>query len=289
MKLIDGKKLAEKINLQTKQLIETKAEKRPGLAIILVGSQEDSKLYVKLKEKEAFKIGIETHTYLFDEEASKEEILEVVEYLNNDPEIDAILVQLPLPKKFDACEIIFKIDPRKDVDRFHPDNVSILQKTCSHSHVIPPVLAVVLEILKSINCELEDKNICIIANSDLFGKSLAKVLECKKAQVCVLRSGDKNIIQKASKADILISAIGKPKFVGEEMVKEGAVVIDIGISKKGKSVLGDVDLEKVKNKVSYITPVPGGVGPMTVAMLLRNTFELAQKKAKSPVQASEKK
>jgi methylenetetrahydrofolate dehydrogenase (NADP+)/methenyltetrahydrofolate cyclohydrolase len=238
---------------------------------------------VKLKEKTALKVGVETHSYLFEKNCSQKEILEVIEYLNNDKEIDAVLVQLPLPKKLNACEIISSIEPTKDVDRFHPENVAILRNTCDHQHVIPPVLAVVLEILKNIKYDIETKEVCILANSDLFGKSLAKVLECEKAKVCVLRPKDDNIIERTSKADILISAIGKPGFIDDKMIKDGAVVIDIGITKKGKKVLGDVDFEKVKEKASYITPVPGGVGPITVAMLLRNTLMLAKKEDRNQI------
>lgn len=283
MKIIDGNKLAQKINLQTKEMVESLEGKRPGLAIILVGEREDSKLYVELKEKQARKIGIETHKYVCGENAREEEILEAISHLNSDPEVDAVLVQLPLPDKFDTDKIISAIDPNKDVDRFHPQNVAVLRETCSHQEVMPPVLAAVLELLANVGCELQDKNVCVVANSEIFGKSLKKVLECKGAKVRLASFGQEGLEERTSKADVLISATGKPLFIKKEMLKQGAAVVDIGITKKGKKVLGDVDLEDVQDKVSFITPVPGGVGPVTVAMLLRNTVELAKAEDKNKI------
>lgn len=272
-KIINGKALAEKIKDSIiKEIVKLKI--RPNLAIILIGKREDSEIYVSLKEKEAKKIGIDTHLYKCPENITGHEILEIIKCLNNDELIDAILVQLPLPKSIDTDTIIKAISPAKDVDCFHPDNLKILFKACNHTNAAPPVFEAVLEMLKSINCDLKNKQTCIIANSDVFGKSLKHVLKCKGAKARVVRADDKNLTSKTVQADILITAIGKPKFIKKDMVKKNAVIIDIGITKKNKKVYGDVDFEDVKDKAGYISPVPGGVGPLTIAMAFKNTLEL---------------
>jgi methylenetetrahydrofolate dehydrogenase (NADP+)/methenyltetrahydrofolate cyclohydrolase len=276
MQIIDGKKLSEKIkDGLVKEIV--KLGKRPNLAIILIGKRQDSSLYVGLKEKEAKKVGIDTHLYKCPENISEKEVLEIIDCLNRDELIDAILVQLPLPKNLDTDKIIKAVDPEKDVDRFHPDNLNELLKSCSHAHVMPPVFEVVLEMLRSINCEIKDKEVCIVANSDIFGKSLAKVLECKQARTVVVHGDDINLKEKTCEADILITAVGNPEFIKKDMIKKDAVVIDIGITKEEKKVYGDVDFKDVKDKISFITPVPGGVGPMTIAMAFKNTLELYKK------------
>ncbi len=281
--IIDGKKLAEKIKDNiVKEILELNNNKpdcphRPNLAIILVGDREDSKLYVNLKEKEAEKVGIDIHIYRCPENTPEKKILEIVECLNNDELIDGILVQLPLPTGFDPNKIITTINPAKDVDCFHPENLKITLGSCNHHHILSPVFSAVLEMLKSINCQLKGKQVCIIANSDIFGKSLAKILACRGAKAETIKASDKNLKEKTVKADILITAVGQPKFIKKSMIKKGAVIIDIGITKKGKKIHGDVDFTQVKDKASYITPVPGGVGPLTIAMLFRNTLELYKK------------
>lgn len=286
MKIIDGKKLAEKIkDGLVKKILKLNGPK-PNLAIILVGRRQDSSLYVGLKEREAKKVGIDTHLYKCPENITEQEVLDIIEHLNKDELIDAILLQLPLPKNLDTDKIIKAIDPAKDVDGFHPDSLGKLLKSCNHKNIVPPVFEVVLEMLKSINYELTGKEICIVANSDIFGKNLAKVLECKQAKVEVVHGDDKDLKNKTSKADILITAVGKPEFIKKDMVKKDAVVIDVGITKKDasagsalkKKVYGDVDFKDVKDKVSYITPVPGGVGPMTIAMAFKNTLELYKRR-----------
>jgi len=279
-KIIDGQKLAKKIkNKIVKEITELQG-KRPNLAIILIGAREDSHLYVDLKEKEAKKVGIDTHIYRCRPDTDEAEIFDMVDYLNNDKTIDAILIQLPLPDGFDTDGIIRAIDKNKDVDRFHPHNLEILFKTCDHSRVIPPVFEVILEILKNIKCDLKDKKVCLISNSDIFSKSLAKVLECQQAKVDITSFNDSQLAVKTRQADILITAVGQPKFIKKEMIKKEAVIIDIGITKQGGKVLGDVDFEDVKDKAGFITPVPGGVGPMTIAMLFKNTLELYKQRHK---------
>ncbi|MDD5032222.1 MAG: bifunctional 5,10-methylenetetrahydrofolate dehydrogenase/5,10-methenyltetrahydrofolate cyclohydrolase [Patescibacteria group bacterium] len=282
-KIIDGQALAEKIKDQiVKEILALNNNKpdclnRPNLAIILVGEREDSKLYVSLKEREAKKVGIDTHIYRCPEKTKEKEILEIIDCLNKDELIDGILVQLPLPEGFHTDKIIKFMDPKKDVDRFHPENIKTLMSSCESGHMLPPVPGTVLEILKSINYDLADKKVCLIVNSDIFGRSLGKILECQKAKVKIVKAADENLSEETSQADILITAVGQPKFIKKEMVKEEAVVIDIGITKEDKKVYGDVDFAEVKDKVSYITPVPGGVGPMTIAMLFKNTLELYKK------------
>ncbi|MDD5291431.1 MAG: bifunctional 5,10-methylenetetrahydrofolate dehydrogenase/5,10-methenyltetrahydrofolate cyclohydrolase [Patescibacteria group bacterium] len=279
-KIIDGQALAEKIKDQiVKEILELNnnkpdCQRRPNLAIILIGEREDSKLYVNLKEKEAKRVGIDVHTYKLPENTEENKIISTIECLNNDKLIDGILVQLPLPKGFDTDKIIKAIDPSKDVDCFHPENLKIILGSCNHNHLISPVFSAVLEMLSGVGYQLKNKKICIIANSDIFGKSLEKILECQKAKVKTIKSGDKNLGKETSEADILITAIGKPKFIKKEMIKKEAIVIDIGITKKAGKVCGDVDFAEVKDKAGYITPVPGGVGPLTIAMLFRNTLEL---------------
>jgi methylenetetrahydrofolate dehydrogenase (NADP+)/methenyltetrahydrofolate cyclohydrolase len=315
MKIIDGRTLAEKIKdkiiieILGKDFFEEKncrdsscvchihkendKEKkhllicpRPNLAIILIGDREDSELYVGLKEKEAKKVGIDTHLYKCAENVSEKEVLEMINFLNNDETVDAILLQLPLPEHLDTDKIIGSIKKEKDIDGFHPDNLKIISEcggaACSpelqHRGVMPPVFGAVLEMLKSINCDLKNKQVSIIANSDIFGEALAKVLECRGAKVKTVKVNDKDLKEKTKVADILITAVGKPKFIKKEMIKKDAVIIDIGITKEGKKVFGDVDFEDVKDGAGFISPVPGGVGPLTIAMAFKNTVEVYKKK-----------
>lgn len=297
-KIINGKKIAEKIKDEiVKEIIELDktsspgnkklglAENRPNLAIILVGEREDSKLYVDMKEKEAKKVGIDTHLYKCPSDIPEQEIFRIIDCLNKDDLIDAILVQLPLPKGFDTDSIIAAIDPAKDVDRFHPENLKTLkplrgQRGLLEANLLPPVFGTVLEMLKSVNCEPASKSVCIIANSNIFSKNLAAVLKRKKAKVAIAHADDKNLKMKTSQADILITAVGKPGLIKKDGIKKDGIIIDIGITKKGKKIFGDVDFKDVEKKVSYITPVPGGVGPMTIAMLFKNTLELYKKRHK---------
>ena len=279
-KIIDGQALAKKIKNQiVKEILKlnegrTDCQRRPNLAIILVGEREDSKLYVNLKEKEAKKVGIDIHTYKCPINIEEKKVLSMIKCLNDDELIDGILIQLPLPKGFNTNKIIKAINPAKDVDCFHPENLKIILKTCNHNHILSPVFSAILEMLANINCQLKNKQICIIANSDIFGKSLAKILVCRGAGTKTVKANDKNLGEKTAQADILITAVGKPKFIKKNMIKKDAIVIDIGITKKEGKICGDVDFNNVKDKVSYITPVPGGVGPLTIAMLFKNTLEL---------------
>ena len=273
-KIVNGQVLADKINDKiVEDIIKLKGQ-RPNLAIILVGERKDSCLYVDLKEKEAKRVGIDTHIYKCPAATDEAAVLKMITCLNKDDLIDAILIQLPLPEGFNTNKIISAIDPVKDVDRFHPRNLEILRKTCSHEHVMPPIFKAILIMLESAGCDLTDKLTCIVANSEIFGSSLKRVLECRGALCTVCQADDLKLRDNTSQADILITAIGKKHFITADMVREDAIVIDIGITKEGKKVYGDVDFTEVKEKAKYITPVPGGVGPLTIAMLFKNTLEL---------------
>lgn len=282
-KIIDGKKLAEKIKDGiVKEILGLNKNiyniTRPNLAIILIGERPDSELYVRLKEREAKKVGIDTHLYKCSADTSEQEILEMIKCLNEDRTVDAILAQLPLPAGIDTDTIMLALDPAKDIDGFQPDNLEKLLKSCDFSGLMPPVFAAVLEILNSIKYDIKNKQACIISNSDIFGKSLAHILICRGAAAVAVKANNENLAQHAKQADILISAVGKPKFIKQDIIKQDAVIIDIGISKSGDKVAGDIDFEDVKNKAGYITPVPGGVGPVTIAMALKNTLEIYKNK-----------
>ena len=287
VKIIDGKKLAEKIKDEiVKEIIELNHGRpenclvRPNLAIILVGEREDSKIYVARKERAAKEVGIDTHLYKCGEQISERELLEIIKCLNEDESIDAILVQLPLPAAVDTDATIMSIDPVKDVDGFHPDNLEKLLKSYDFDALMPPVFAAVLEMLKSIDYKVKDKQIFVIANFLIFGQGLAHILKCRGAKAETLKPEDKDLRQKTVQADVLITAVGKPEFIKKEMIKDWAVIIDIGITMQNGKAVGDVDFDDVKNKAGYITPVPGGVGPMTIALALKNTLEIYKRRHK---------
>lgn len=275
MEILNGKKLADNIKDQiVKEIYAMGGNSRPNLAIILVGDRPDSELYVKKKEQEAKKVGVDTHLYRCGADTDEREIFDMIDCLNKDSEIDAILVQLPLPSGFDTDGIIRAIDPAKDVDRFHPDNIIPITDSCGPNRILPPLFSVVNEILCHANCNLAGQQALVLANSDLFSKSLAKVLSCQGARAEGLKPDSPELLEKTSAADILITLVGRPKFITGEMVKKGAIVIDIGISRDQGTTVGDVDFESVKKKASLITPVPGGTGPMTIAFLFKNCLEL---------------
>ena len=275
--VIDGNKIAERIKDEiVKEVLALNdnkvqnAEKRPNLAVILVGDNRESELYVGKKLEAAKKVGIDTHLYRFSEEDSQDDIIKTIEILNQDEEIDAILVQLPLLNKFDTSKVIEAIDLRKDVDCFHPAN-----QGKKIDKIISPVHGAVLEILKESDYDIKGKEVVIISNSKIFGENLKKILKERGAkEIQGVISSDKNLKEKIAKADLLITAVGKPYFINKDMVKERVGIVDVGISRDGKRVKGDVDPEHLGDKAEFYTPVPGGVGPITVAILLRNSLEL---------------
>ncbi|HZJ41590.1 MAG TPA: bifunctional 5,10-methylenetetrahydrofolate dehydrogenase/5,10-methenyltetrahydrofolate cyclohydrolase [Patescibacteria group bacterium] len=261
--LIDGTKIAKRVKDKIAQEVYKRKELRPNLAILLVGEREDSKLYVSLKEREGKKIGIDTHLYKLSAETSEKELLDVIDFLNKDKDIDGVLIQLPLPKKFNTDKIINALDPKKDVDGFHPQKPE---------YIVSPVIASVGACLDKTKMVGEGKKACSLHHSEVFGKGLIEML--KKRGFTMVSKKD------SDKADLLITALGEPETIKKEMIKEGAVIIDIGIFKKDNKVLGDVDFNDIKNKASYITPVPGGIGPMTIAFLFKNVFEIFKRDKK---------
>ncbi len=275
--IIDGKNLAKNIRESLKDEVKElkNAEIYPKLAVIMVGDDKASKVYVKNKSKACEDVGIAYEEYLLPASTKMQELLELIEKLNNDETIHGILVQSPLPNGLDANEAFRTISPKKDVDGFHPINVGKL--SLNQDCFISCTPYGIIKMLESYNIPIEGVNAVIIGRSNIVGKPLAKCLLNKNATVTVCHSKTKNLKEITKNADILIAAIGKPKFVTEDMVKNGATVIDVGINRTddGKLV-GDTDFENIKEKVQYITPVPGGVGPMTIAMLMYNVVKAAK-------------
>ena len=275
--IIDGKELAKNIRLKLKdEVIELKnADINPKLAVIMVGDDKASKVYVKNKSKACEDVGIEYEEHILPANTKMEELLELIEKLNNDETIHGILVQSPLPKGLDANEAFRTISPKKDVDGFNPINVGKL--SLNQDCFVSCTPYGIIKMLESYNIEIEGAHAVIIGRSNIVGKPLAQCLLNKNATVTICHSRTKNLKELTKQADILIAAIGKAKFVTEDMVKDRATVIDVGINRMddGK-LLGDTDFENIKDKVSYITPVPGGVGPMTIAMLMHNVVKAAK-------------
>lgn len=275
--IIDGKELAKHIREELKEEVKElkNAEIHPKLAVIMVGDDPASKVYVRNKSRACEDVGIEYEEYLLPAKTTREELLELIEKLNNDERVHGILVQSPLPEGLDANEAFRTILPKKDVDGFHPVNVGKL--SLNQDCFVSCTPYGIIKMLEAYNVPIEGANAVIIGRSNIVGKPLAQCLLNKNATVTICHSKTKNLKEITKKADILIAAIGKPKFVTEDMVKENATVIDVGINRneEGKLV-GDTDFENIKEKVSFITPVPGGVGPMTIAMLMYNVVKAAK-------------
>ncbi|MEI6857901.1 bifunctional methylenetetrahydrofolate dehydrogenase/methenyltetrahydrofolate cyclohydrolase FolD [Psychrilyobacter sp.] len=280
IKIIDGKKISAEIKEEIKVEIDKliKGGKRaPGLAVVIVGENPASKVYVNSKVKTCSALGIYSEKYSLGSEIKEGELLKLIEELNNKEEIDGILVQLPLPKHIDEKKVIEAIKPNKDVDGFHPINLGKL--VIGKNEFEPCTPYGIMELLKRYKINLAGKDIVIVGRSNIVGKPLALMLTNESATVTLCHSKTKDLSQKTLNADIVIMAIGREKFLTEDMVKEGSIVIDVGINrnKLGK-LCGDVDFENVSKKTSLITPVPGGIGPMTIAMLMKNTVKSRMKK-----------
>jgi len=275
--IIDGRKLADQIQADLAKEIYSK-HLQPNLAVILVGDDPASHIYVGKKKEACAKVGIEFHGYFMDQNSTTEQILETVNFLNKDESIDAILVQLPLPDQIDTDKVIEAMDPAKDVDGFHPQTVQKL--LAGQPSIVPGLPLGIIKLLESTAENLAGKKCIVIANSDEFFTPLAKLLADKNIEAELVHPENKDIKKISATADILISACGKAFFVTADMVRQGAIVIDVGTNKVGDHTVGDVDYSTVFEKASWITPVPGGVGPMTVGMLLYNTVKLAETKNK---------
>ena len=278
MEIIDGKLTSSIIKDELKEKVEElkKQGKTGSLAVIQVGNDPASSIYVKNKKKACEYIGIGSVSYELSENTTQEKLLDTIDELNKRSDIAGILVQLPLPKHINEDEVIKAISPKKDVDGFHVENVGAL--CVGEDGFVSCTPAGVIELLKRYNVEMSGKNCVVVGRSNIVGKPMALLMLRENATVTVCHSKTQNLKDVCKNADILIVAIGKPKFINEEYVKDGAVVIDVGIHRdENNKMCGDVDFDSVKDKVSKITPVPGGVGPMTIAMLMNNCVKAIEK------------
>ena len=271
--IIDGKLCAQNI-LDELKIKTSKLSKKPSLAVILASDDESSKLYVASKEKHSLNLGFKSCVYRFDKKITQGELIKLIHELNRNEDINGILVQLPLYKHLNSQEIIELIDPKKDVDGFHPINVGKLN--CGlKPYAICCTPKGIIKLLKTYKINPSGKNVVVIGRSNIVGKPVATLLTNENATVTLAHSKTKNLKEITKKADIIVSATGVAHLIKTDMIKKGAVVIDVGINKQANGkLIGDVDFDKVKNIASYITPVPGGVGPMTIACLMENTYEL---------------
>jgi methylenetetrahydrofolate dehydrogenase (NADP+) / methenyltetrahydrofolate cyclohydrolase len=282
MILLDGKALSEKIKeevrVEVAQLVEEK-HITPGLAVILVGNDAASATYVASKAKSCKNAGIYSVVHEMPDSITQEELLETIEMMNNNPKLDGILVQLPLPKHIDTTVVLEAINPLKDVDGFHPYNVG--RMVSNLDAFLPATPFGVMRMFQEYGIELSGKNVCVIGSSDIVGKPMAALLTNAKATVTVCNSRTKDLSAHTKAADIVVIAVGVPHLLKADMLKDGAVVIDVGINRLDTGKLtGDADFEDCKSKCTHITPVPGGVGPMTIAMLLKNTIKAAKLREK---------
>ncbi len=281
MEIIDGKKLAKQIREKLKIECEELQEKgiKPKLAVIMVGDDKASKIYVKNKSKACDEIGIEYEEYLLEKDIKQKELIELINKLNNDKSVHGILLQSPIPEGLDINEAFRIITPEKDVDGFNPTNVGKL--VLNQDTFVSCTPYGIMKMFEAYDIELEGKKVVVLGRSNIVGKPLVQCCINKNATVTICHSKTKNIKEHVKEADIVISAIGKPKYVTEDMIKEKAVVIDVGINRtEDGKIVGDVDFENVSKKASYITPVPGGVGPMTIAILMNNVIKACKNQNK---------
>lgn len=280
--IISGKEVALKVRERIKNEVEelvAKTGKRPGLAVIIVGEDPASQVYVRNKAKGCEEVGFHSEVYRLPEQTEMSELLALINKLNNDENIHGILCQLPLPKHLDETEVILAIDPNKDVDAFHPVNTGKIM--IGNYSFLPCTPAGVMELIASSGVDISGKECVVVGRSNIVGKPQAMLLLQKNGTVTICHSRTKNLAETTKRADILVVAVGRPNFITGDMIKEGAIVVDVGINRMddGKLV-GDVHFESAEKVASYITPVPGGVGPMTITMLLQNTLTAAKQQIK---------
>ena len=269
-KIIDGKAVSQKVKEEVRAEIERDGLK-VGLAVVIVGNNQASRVYVNNKKKACEVCGIKSYEYALPEETPENELLDLVDTLNADPNINGILVQLPLPAQINEEKIIARISPEKDVDAFHAVNVGKIM--IGNYSFLPCTPAGVMELIHSTGTDVSGKECVVIGRSNIVGKPMAMLLLHENATVTICHSRTKDLASVCRRADILVSAVGKADFVTADMVKDGAIVIDVGMNRNAENKLcGDVKYDEVEPKASYITPVPGGVGPMTIAMLMKNTL-----------------
>ncbi|MBP3595979.1 MAG: bifunctional methylenetetrahydrofolate dehydrogenase/methenyltetrahydrofolate cyclohydrolase FolD [Clostridia bacterium] len=276
--ILDGKKLAKKIKENLKIEVDKLKENgiNPKLAVIMVGNDPASSVYVKNKSKACKSVGVDFEEFLLDENIQEQELFDLIDKLNSDEKITGILLQAPIPKHLDINKAFERISFEKDVDGFNPINVGKLSIGVDSFISCTPFG--IIKLLEEYNIDLEGKNAVVLGRSNIVGKPMAQCLLSKNATVTICHSKTKDISEITKRADLVIAAIGKPKFLKEDMVKENAVIIDVGINRmEDGTLVGDVDFENIEKKVQYITPVPGGVGPMTIAMLMYNVVKAAKK------------
>ena len=275
--IIDGKKISAEVKAGVAAEVAALKEKgvSVGLAVVIVGNNPASRVYVNNKKKACAACGIDSYEYALPEESNEEELLRLIDQLNHDPKVNGILVQLPVPKQIDDHKIIAAISPLKDVDAFTEGNVGKIM--IGEYNFLPCTPAGCMDLIDSTGVSVDGKNCVVIGRSNIVGKPMAMLLLHRNGTVTICHSHTKNLREICSQADILVAAVGKAGFVTADMVKEGAVVIDVGMNRNAEGKLcGDVDFEAVEKKAGYITPVPGGVGPMTIATLMRNTLTAAK-------------
>ena len=279
--IINGKEISAAIRAEIKEATErlvSESGVRPGLAVIIVGEDPASQVYVRNKKRACDEVGFYSESYELPESTTQDELNALVDRLNKDEKIHGILCQLPLPKHLDENEVIMRIDPRKDVDAFHPENVGKIM--IGDYSFLPCTPAGVMALLERSGIDVCGKECVVVGRSNIVGKPQAMLLLHANGTVTICHSRTKNLAEVCRRADILVAAIGKADFFTGDMIKEGAVVIDVGMNRRADGKLtGDVDFESVAPKASYITPVPGGVGPMTITMLMQNTLTAAKKQS----------
>tara|TARA_B100000242_G_scaffold278570_1_gene236297 strand:+ start:42 stop:887 length:846 start_codon:yes stop_codon:yes gene_type:complete len=278
MIIIDGKKIAEKLRSNLKREVDSlkeKFNKAPCLTVILIGEYAPSKIYVRNKEKSALEIGLKSEIIKYPETVDEKTVLEKIRELNKDENVSGILVQLPLPKHINNKKIIDAINPKKDVDGFHPNNVGNLSSGYESSIPCTPLGCYLL--IKNVETNLSGKRAVVLGRSNLNGKPMAQLLLRENCTVIITHSKTENLKEECLNADILVVAVGIPKLVKGDWIKKGSIVIDVGINKTEKGIVGDVDFDEASKFAKAITPVPGGVGPMTIACLLKNTIDCFKK------------
>jgi len=273
--IIDGKKIAAQVESEVRERL-AKLPFKPGLVAVRVGNDPASEIYVRNKARKAKELGLEGKELVFDASLPEAELLARTEQLNSDNNVDGILVQLPLPKQIDPKKVIDAVDPAKDVDGFHPINVGLLH--LGRPLLVPATPAGIMRLIASTGVDIAGARAVVIGRSDIVGKPVAALLLRENATVTICHSRTRDLPGVAREADIVVAAIGKPRFVTAEMIKRGAIVIDVGINRVDGKLAGDVDFDRVREVASWITPVPGGVGPMTIAMLMKNTVIAAQRR-----------
>lgn len=275
--VIDGKAIAQQVEAEVREAL-AKLPYKPALVAIRVGNDPASELYVRNKARKAQELGLRGSELIFDASMGEAELLSQIDRLNGDPEVDGILVQLPLPKQIDSKKVIEAVDPAKDVDGFHPVNVGLLH--LGRPHLVPCTPAGVMRLIASTGAKIEGARAVVVGRSDIVGKPVAALLLQQNATVTICHSRTRDLGAVTRAANILVAATGKPRLIRADMVRPGAVVIDVGINRVDGKLTGDVDFQPVREVASWITPVPGGVGPMTIAMLMKNTVIAAQGRRK---------